>query len=98
MNNEQFERNLQSVGQACFVEFFDDFSSKTISREDVVELLSSKTKYTEKSCISRTGHARSIINAGRAQEALEKIINSSSARVTVPTKEKAKELLSKLNT
>lgn len=36
MNDEQLSRTLQSVGQACFVRFFGEFSSNTLSREDIV--------------------------------------------------------------
>lgn len=98
MNDEQFTRNLQSVGQSCFVKYFDEFSSPTISREDVIEKLKFETDYTEKSCASRTGHARSIIAAGLATKALKKIVSSDSALVSEETREKASELLRRYNT
>lgn len=54
MNDEQFVRTLKSVGQRCFVKFFDSFSSKVLSREDIIEKLKSETNYIEGSCVSRT--------------------------------------------
>ena len=93
MNDEQLARNLKSVGLACFVEYFECFASESMSREDVIEKLKSETNYTEKSCVSRTGHARSIIQAGLAKAALEKIISSDSPLVSESTRAKACGLL-----
>lgn len=98
MNDEQFSRTLQSIGQSCFVKYFDYFSSKTLNREDIIEKLKSETNYTDASCVSRTGHAKSIISAGLAKKALNTVISSQSARVSSETREKAKELLMQLNT
>ena len=98
MNEKQFTRNLQSVGKTCFVQFFEHFSSETTPREDVVEILKSNTTYTEKSCRSRTSHAQSIIQAGMAIKALEIIINSRHYLISSKTKQKAKEILSLINT
>ncbi|MBH0094585.1 hypothetical protein [Pseudoalteromonas sp. SCQQ13] len=98
MNDEQFSRTLQSVGQSCFVKYFDVFSSKTLSREDIIEKLKSETNYTDGSCVSRTGHAQSIINAGLAKKALEAVISSQSTRILPETREKAQSLLVQLNT
>ena len=83
LNDEQFTRTLQSVGQSCFVKFFDAFSSESLSREDIIEKLKSETDYTEGSCISRTGHAQSIIREGYAKKALQTVIASDSRRVQV---------------
>lgn len=96
MTEEQLSRTLQSVGQSCFVKFFGEFSS-SLSREDVVEKLKSATDYTEGSCKSRTGHARSIINAGLAKTALNIIISSDSPRVSKLTRDEARQWLQKLN-
>ena len=97
MNDEQLSRTLQSVGQACFVKFFGEFSSNTLSREDIVEKLRAETDYTEGSCISRTGHARSIINAGRAEAALKIIVSSDSPRVSENTRKDALQWIQKIN-
>ena len=98
MNDEQLSRTLQSVGQTCFVRFFGDFSSSVISREEVIEKLKSETNYTEGSCISRTGHARAIINAGLAKEALKIVASSESKKVSEETRKQAHNWLKKLNT
>lgn len=97
MTDEQLARNLQSVGQACFVKYFEYFSSERMSAEDITERLRSETIYTEKSCISRIGHARSIIRAGLASRALKKIINSDSPKVSESTRSEAQRLLDSLN-
>lgn len=97
MNEEKLSRALQSVGQACFVKYFGEFSSSAMSREDVIEKLRIETDYTEASCISRTGHARSIISAGLAKSALNIVISSESARVTEETREQARQWLKALN-
>ncbi|WP_157198202.1 hypothetical protein [Methylomonas sp. DH-1] len=98
MNDEQFSRTLQSVGQTCFVRFFGEFSSKTLSREGIIEKLKSETNYTEGSCVSRTGHARSIINAGLSKKALETVISSDSPKVSAETREQARRWLEQLST
>lgn len=95
MNDDQLARNLQSVGQSCFVKYFDLFSSETISREDIIDTLRIETEYTEKSCISRTSHAQSIIRAGLGNKALSIIIGSDSPKVSTETRAKASELMSK---
>ncbi|AWB57852.1 hypothetical protein [Colwellia sp. Arc7-D] len=96
MNDEKFTRALQSVGQACFVKYFTDFSSSTKSNEDIVETLKSDTNYTDKSCLSRTGHAQRIIRAGMATKALNTIISSTSPRVSEETRQLAREHLKNL--
>ena len=86
MTEEQFNRTLKSVGQSCFVKFFEVFSSKTISREEMIEKLKSETDYTEGSCISRTGHAKSLIEAGFAGRVFEQVLNSNSSKISDETR------------
>ncbi len=93
MNDDQLLRNLRSVGMTCFVEFYEIFSSETMSREDVIERLKSERNYTEKACSTRVIKARSIILSGLANQALQKIVNSESQRILESTKVKARELL-----
>lgn len=65
----------------------------------MVEKLRAETDYTEGSCIScisRTGHARSIINAGRAEAALNIIISSDSPRVSEKTRKNALQWIQKI--
>ena len=92
MDEKQFERTLMSVGQTCFVNFYEYFSS-SMANEDVIEVLRSQTDYTENSCRSRTGHARRIIREGFAVQAFKVIIASESARVTDETRAKARQFL-----
>lgn len=94
INDAQLIRNLQSVGQACFVKYFNIFSSKP--RVEAIEILKLQTQYTEKSCISRTGHAQSIITSGLSKKALHIVISSDSPKVLAETKERASMLLQQL--
>jgi len=98
LNDEQFTRTLKSVGQSCFINYFDVFSSDSLSREDIIEKLKSETEYTEGSCISRTGHAQRIIREGFAKRAIETVISSDSPRVSEETRMKAQQLLKMMNT
>lgn len=93
MNDEQLARNLKSVGMVCFVEYFEYFDGN-MTREDVIEKLKATTTYTDKSCASRTSHARSIIKANAAKKALQMVISSESPKISEVTRRRAKELLS----
>ncbi len=95
LNDEKLARNLQSVGQACFVKYFELFASEPIDRADIIETLKTETLYTEKSCISRTSHAQSIFRAGLGKEALKIVVSSNSPHVSEETRAKAKELIIK---
>jgi len=97
LNDEQFTRTLQSVGQSCFVKFFNAFSSESLSREDIIEKLKFETDFTEGSCISRTGHAQRIIREGYAKKALQTVISSGSPRVSSETRKQAEQWLKQLN-
>ena len=96
MNDTQLARNLQSVGQACFVKYYDLFASSTIDNAEIVEILKKEKDFTEKSCRSRTSHARSIIQAGLGMKALKIVTRSDSPRVTKETRSTAAELLKRL--
>ena len=80
MNDCQLERNLISVGKECFVTYFELFDNSQLSNQEVSKQIQTDRGYTWKSCLSRTSHARSIIRAGRARDALEKIIDSNRVR------------------
>lgn len=98
MDESQFSRALQSVGLTCFVKYYGDFSSSTVSREDMAERLKREENYTDNSCISRTVHARRIIKAGLAKRAFKAIASSNSPRVTDEIKELAERWLQSNNT
>lgn len=93
MNDRQLDRNLRSIGKECFVTFFYKFYDSSLSNEDVsIHIKEERGHYTDKSCRSRTSHARSIIKAGRALDALDVIRSSASSQVKAHTKERAAEL------
>lgn len=90
MNDQQLDRNLKSIGKECFVTYFKYFADSSLSNEYVARRLKTERGYTDQSCQSRTGHARSIIKAGRAKDAL--IIISQSKSVPMQIREKARAL------
>ncbi len=96
MDDRQLQRNLQSVGMACFVKYFGEFANNALPNRAVAEILLEREGYTEKSCRSRVSHARSIIKAGRAADALLMIAGASN--VSRHTAERAKALADGLAT
>ena len=96
MNDQQLDRNLRSIGKECFATFFNEFCDRSLSNEDVAAKIKDERGYTDKACWSRTSHARSIIKAGRASDALDMVRHSTSPRVTPHTKERAAELAARL--
>lgn len=92
MNDQQLDRNLRSIGKECFVSFFQQFCDSSLSNADVAEQIRKDRGYTDKACLSRTSHARSIIKAGRAIDALDMICQSTNLQVTDSTKVRAAAL------
>lgn len=82
-------RLIQSVGQSTFVRYYHEFADPRLTNQQVAEILPSK--YTCKSRISRTSHARKIFREGLEAQALELI--SASKRVDAATRENARKLL-----
>ena len=93
MNDHQLDRNLQSVGREIFIAYFSEFCDRSRSSEDVAIQIEEERGYTEKSCRSRTSHARSIIRAGRATDALAMVSRSTSPRVPDHVKIRGSELI-----
>ncbi len=94
MNDTQFERNLQSVGLDLFVEFYCEFADDNVSASDIIERIFQSKGYTEKSCKSRTSHARSIISQGRGIEGLRRAADST--RVDISQRQKAEQLMAEV--
>lgn len=90
MDDQQLNRNLQSVGMCCFVKYFGEFDNNALPNRAVAEILRERESYTPASCSSRVSKSRSIIRAGRARDAL--LMIAGSAKVCRRTAEKAKEL------
>ena len=93
MNDEQLERALVSVGKSCFIRYYNFFIDMKLNREDLVEMLKKETNYTEKSCNSRAGHARRIIQSNRTKDVLKLIIASNPHRVGTEIIELAEQYL-----
>ena len=45
MNDQQLERNLQSVGMACFVKYFDEFANPSLPNDVVAGILLERECY-----------------------------------------------------
>lgn len=90
MTDHQLRRNLQSVGMACFVKYFDELANPSLPNRTVIQILREREPYTEKSCQSRVGHARSIIQAGRALDAL--LLIAAASKMDYRTAQQAKAL------
>ena len=94
MTDEQLRRSLQSIGMACFVKYFPQFSDETMSNEDLIELLMREENYMESGCTTRVTQARRIIARERAVDAL--LIVASSIRVSDEVSTEARRLASNL--
>ena len=80
MDDYQLDRNLRSIGKECFIAYFNQFSNPQLTNQEIAELMKKERGYTSKACQSRTSHARSIIRAGRAKDAMEIIRDSERVR------------------
>ena len=97
MNDQQLNRNVQSTGKEVLVTYFKEFCDRSRSNEDIAAQIEEERGYTAKSCRSRTGHARGIIGAERAMDALIMVSRSTSLLVPGHIKEKAAELVRELD-
>ena len=76
MNDQQLDRNLRSVGKACFVKWYSQFSDFRIKDSDLIGLMVKDEGYTESVCRTRVSKSRTIIREGRAKDALKLIMLS----------------------
>lgn len=76
MNDQQLDRNLRSVGKACFVKWYSQLSDLRIKDSDLVDLMMKDEGYTESACRTRVSKSRKIIREGRARDALKLIMLS----------------------
>ena len=76
MNDQQLDRNLRSVGKACFVKWHSQFSDLGINDSYLVDLMMKDEGHTESACITRVSKSRKIIREGRARDALKLIMLS----------------------
>ena len=94
MDKNELERSLRSIGKACFVNYYEKFSSKELSNNELIQLLVNEKGYAEKASRTRVSQSRRIINAGMVVDALTNILNSN--RLGDITRNKAGELLNRL--
>ena len=71
MNDKKLERTLQSIGKACFVNYFTEFSDLSLSDDAVARILVEREGWDEASTLHfRVRGARRIVKTGRTQDAL----------------------------
>jgi hypothetical protein len=92
---ENLKRELNSVGEKCFVDYYKSFSDFSIPNAEIAQKIKNDCGFTMNSCNSRTSHARSIINKGHAIDVLKIIVNSQ--RIGEDIKLKATDLLKTLS-
>lgn len=94
MNDHQLQRNLQSMGMACFVKYFDEFANPSLPNQAVIKTLLERESYTESSCANRASKARNIIKAGRTPDAL--LLIAGASNVDYRTAQQARALANEL--
>lgn len=87
MDTKSLKRTLNSVGKSCFVKYYDDFKDTNISKEALIETISSNEDYDEGATLTRVNSARRIFKYDMENEALNLIINSK--RIDFNVKQKA---------
>jgi len=92
MRETDLVRLLNSVGKSTFVRYYRQFSDRSLSHEDLVDLL--PKEYTLKARHTRVSKVRRILDEGLHQQALELIAKSE--RVDEQTARRARELLNEI--
>ena len=91
MDDRALERNLQTIGKACFARYFEHFADGRLSRVEVARLILERESYRASATGSRVSAARRIINAKRDADALKNV--ASSEKVDDIARDKARALL-----
>jgi hypothetical protein len=94
MNNDQLSRSLQSIGMACFVKYFQQFSDKSLSNDDLIGILMRQESYAKSGCITRVTQARKIIANEKSVVALRLV--EKSVRISDEVSAEASRLARKL--
>jgi len=79
MNDMQLQKQLKSVGRACFVRYFQQFSDNyrnILSNENLINLLMRQEGYTEAGSKIRVNFAQRIFSSNRAVDALQDVAKS----------------------
>ena len=94
MTDHQLQRNLRSMGMACFVKYYAEFSNQSLPNQAVIKTLLERESYTPGSCANRVSRARRIIQAGRAHDAL--LLIATASKMDYRTTQQAKALANEL--
>lgn len=70
MDDLKLERYLQSTAKGFFIDYYDMLADLSIPNRDVITIIRQERDYTSDSCATRVSKARSIIKAGRGDDAL----------------------------
>lgn len=76
MDEMEIETLLRGIEESCFVEYFEQFSDSSISRESLAAILHEERGYALHSSFSRVDKARRIVRAGAGRQALKMVIGS----------------------
>jgi hypothetical protein len=77
MDDIGLKRTLNSIGKSCFIKYFDYFKDDSISKESLIDIISTKERYKKTATLTRINSARRIIKNNLENEAF-KIISESS--------------------
>ena len=70
MTDYMMEKYLKSIGKGFFVDYYDRLADLSLANRDVAAIIQREQRYTPGSCANRVSKGRSIIQAGRGEDAL----------------------------
>jgi|WetSurMetagenome_2_1015567.scaffolds.fasta_scaffold98149_1 hypothetical protein len=76
MDNQQLERNLQTIGKGCFVKYYESFRDPMLTNKDLVDQFMANEVWNENGSKMRVTSIRRIFAASRELDALSIISNS----------------------
>ena len=91
MTDYQLQEALRSIGKENFVRYYEQFADESSARDRIVELITIENGYRMPATIARVSNARRIFKAGRAQDALH--IIAESTRLDDHIKNEARRLM-----
>ena len=92
MTDKQLQDALQSMGMACFVKYYRQFCDLSLTTDDIAQLMiDNRETWTTK--LDRAYTGRRIIQSGRIEDALTRIIGSNAS---AQTRHQAEQYLNEL--
>ena len=92
MTDKKLQDALQSMGMACFIKYYHEFCDLSLSTDDIAQLMiDNRETWTTK--LDRAYTGRRIVQSGRIEDALTRIIGSNAS---VQTRRQAEKYLNEL--